>query len=219
MARDKTPKIATQPNTDKTPKAEHINYKNMYPAWRVADLDLSGDWGYSSVSNIIRFSISADLYNHLDSTEDLELYDVLDDLSKKKDLTFGHFLNKIGQKGISYSSVALCKSKDCFDRSYYIDNLHTKLSEFESKTWDAIEKETYGTASGNKSKHHGIKICDLSPKAQKRLKELKLDDIDEVFSLRLEGKLRIIGIRKLNCLSILWIDREHEVCISNKKNT
>ena len=46
------------------------------------------------------------------------------------------------------------------------------------------------------------------------MKELKLDDIDEIYSLRLEGKLRVFGLRELNCLRILWIDREHEICPS-----
>jgi hypothetical protein len=54
--------------------------------------------------------------------------------------------------------------------------------------------------------------------AQKRAKELEWDD-SELFSLRLEGKLRLWGRRGGAILYLLWFDPEHLVCPSRKKDT
>lgn len=218
MAKDKTPKTAKTPVVDKIPKAEELqNYKKLYPAWRVSSLDIDGKWGYNSFKDIVSFCISDDLYKMLDENGFVDLYCALDDIAKKKELTIGQFLKKLGQAKVEVPSDILCELSHCIDRSYYINSLHKKLAEFEGKTWDAIEKET--TGKDGRSKHHDIKISKLIPEAQKRLKMLNINDIDELFSLRLEGELRVFGIRKHNVLNILWVDREHEVYKSSKKHT
>lgn len=43
--------------------------------------------------------------------------------------------------------------------------------------------------------------------------------IPEIATLRLDGTLRIFGIRNQNYLRILWVDQDHEICPSFKKNT
>ena len=87
--------------------------------------------------------------------------------------------------------------------------IRTKLAQFESMTWLEIEG----------SKSHFIEVTSLDKKAQKRLEEIKQDDIEQLFSLRLSGKQRIWGIRLGPIFKILWWDPEHEICKSNKKNT
>ena len=87
--------------------------------------------------------------------------------------------------------------------------IRIKLANFESMKWLEIE--------GPKS--HFVKFSSLSKKAQKRLKKLKYDDIDELFSLRLSGKERLWGIREGSIFKILWWDPTHEVCLSIKKHT
>lgn len=62
-----------------------------------------------------------------------------------------------------------------------------------------------------KSNNHPVQVCDLCEKARNRLVDLKLDDNDELYSLRLEGTIRIYGIRKENYLDIIWVDLNHEV--------
>lgn len=215
----KEPKIKNPPNVEKEPKADSLNYKTMNPAWRVASLDIDGKWGYNAIKDIVSFNQSEELIELLINSNNNDLGKLLDEIEGKKNLSLGQLFNKLAQSKSPLSPDELCKIGKGVNRSYYIDELHSKLALFEGKTWDEIEKETYGTKNGNKSKHHEIKVKDLSSEARKRLKELKQDDVDVVFSLRLEGELRVIGIRKLNCLSILWIDREHEVCISNLKHT
>lgn len=84
-----------------------------------------------------------------------------------------------------------------------------KLRSFETMKWAEIE--------GND--HHLIPIENLSKLAQERLLEIKLDDIDAVFSFHYSGKARIIGIRDRSVLKLLWWDPEHQVCLSHKKHT
>ena len=80
-----------------------------------------------------------------------------------------------------------------------------------------MERDRAG--KNGRSKHHSIDIKDLCEEAQERLVELKLDDLDSLFSLRLDGTLRIFGIRNQNYLRILWVDQDHKICPSQKKNT
>ena len=84
-----------------------------------------------------------------------------------------------------------------------------KLQQFDSMNWHEIEGPD----------HHAIGVDRLSKEAQARLTEIKQDDTDEVFSFHFSGKPRIIGIRDMNVVKLLWWDPEHLVCPSQKKNT
>ena len=95
-------------------------------------------------------------------------------------------------------------------------DIFTSLKNFELSTWGDIEKATH---DDGRSKNHFLKISELSKTAQRRLEELKLDDNESIFSLRLDNKKRILGFRTLNYMDILWIDLNHEVCLSTKKHT
>ncbi len=87
--------------------------------------------------------------------------------------------------------------------------LHPKLKDFESMTWAEILAASGGRTSGNNS--HYISWGDLTKEARDRLSYLGQDDIDQVFSLRLAGTKRIIGIRDGNILHIIWYDSNHWV--------
>ncbi len=84
-----------------------------------------------------------------------------------------------------------------------------KLHHFDSMHWSKIEG----------SDHHSIKLDELSREAKKRLQEINQDDVDEVFSFHLQGKPRIICIRDRHIAKLLWFDKDHKVCLSQKKNT
>lgn len=84
-----------------------------------------------------------------------------------------------------------------------------KLRDFESMTW----KEIVGNGS------HKVAVSDLAVAARKKLTKLNMDDIEELFSLRLMGKQRIWGILDNNAFRILWWDPDHLVCPSTLKNT
>ena len=83
------------------------------------------------------------------------------------------------------------------------------MRSWETMTWIEIEGR----------RNHSISIQSLSDLARKRLLHIQLDDIDEVFSLHIDGKKRLFGIRDRNIFKVLWWDREHTVCPSTKKHT
>ena len=103
-------------------------------------------------------------------------------------------------------------------KSIGIDNweghIFPALQSFETMTWGAIESAPKGRGKG--TKHHFIDKERLISVAQERLERMKLDDIEQVFSLRLSGKKRIFGILENNVFKILWFDMEHEICPSSK---
>ena len=84
-----------------------------------------------------------------------------------------------------------------------------KLRNFETMTWS----EVLGR------QNHPVRVASLCPEAQKRLKALKLDDVEELVSLRLSGKERVWGLRERAELRLLWWDPDHQVCPSTKKHT
>lgn len=85
-----------------------------------------------------------------------------------------------------------------------------RLKQLESMTWAEIEG---GTGS------HYVDQGELSKEARDRLVKIEQDDTESLFSLRVSGKERIIGIRDGSVLRILWWDPEHQVYPSKKKHT
>ncbi|HST60034.1 MAG TPA: hypothetical protein VLK84_15115 [Longimicrobium sp.] len=84
-----------------------------------------------------------------------------------------------------------------------------RMRELESMTWHAI------TETGS----HFIETSALSRPARERLVTIQQDDVDQVYSVRVTGRRRIIGLRDGGVLRVLWWDPEHEVCPSAKKHT
>lgn len=98
---------------------------------------------------------------------------------------------------------------DCVFPSENFHNHFQPIKELGLQTWDKIKK------SGS----HNIEVGDLIPEARKRLESLRLDDIDELFSLRLGGEIRVFGIRNRHYFFPLWWDENHKICPSYKKGT
>ena len=90
-----------------------------------------------------------------------------------------------------------------------LKKLKLRLSSFETMTWAEIEG----------GRHHSIPIADLSAQAKRCLDREELNDVDEVFSLAIGGRERVIGIRDRDVFKLLWWDPEHEVCPSKRPNT
>ena len=88
-------------------------------------------------------------------------------------------------------------------------NVIENLADFE--TMDQVALQERGC--------HDIAIGNLCEKARERLLELNLDDLDDLFSLRLDGKKRVFCIRRPTYMRVLWWDPEHAVCPSKKKHT
>lgn len=91
-------------------------------------------------------------------------------------------------------------------------NLETVLNglkNYEAFTWHKIKTMTHDRG---KTKNHSVDIDGLTPAAKAWLNQIKIDDIEEVFSLRFNNLFRVIGIRVDAVLYILWIDPDHKVC-------
>lgn len=85
----------------------------------------------------------------------------------------------------------------------------SKLKDYEGMTWGDIMKASGGRSHGNNN--HFENVSDLIPEAQQRWCELKLDEYDKVFSLRLTGEQRLYGILENGVLKIIWFDQMHEI--------
>ncbi len=81
------------------------------------------------------------------------------------------------------------------------------LHGFEKMPWSQIKQAAGGRASG--TNNHPLAIGGFTKEAQKRLQQLKLDDHDTLFSLRLNGTLRLCGIRDGRVLRFIWHDPHH----------
>jgi hypothetical protein len=93
-----------------------------------------------------------------------------------------------------------------------MQEIQQKLASFEAMTWTEILVRA-------KKQNHSVRRQDLCKAAQDHLADIRLDDVDELISLRLSGKERVWGIRSHNVLTVLWWDPDHEVCPSLKKHT
>lgn len=100
--------------------------------------------------------------------------------------------------------------------SQTIQGIFERLSSCEGLTWREIKSASGGKTRGTNS--HYLKVEDLDPKVKNRAKVIHLD-VDEVFSLRIDGRHRIFGILEEGVFHIIWDDPEHEICKSNKKHT
>ena len=76
-------------------------------------------------------------------------------------------------------------------------------------TWEDILQAKHGKQG--KSSNHNVDVASLLKEARDRLEELKLTDIDYLFSLRIKGTTRIYGIRNFDVLDIIWVDNNHEI--------
>lgn len=88
--------------------------------------------------------------------------------------------------------------KKCLDR----------LRQLEAQSWNEILGHH----------HHLIEVDQISKEAQKRLVDLKCDEIADgrVLSLRVTGGMRAFGVLYRNVCMLLWWDPEHEICPSNR---
>lgn len=94
--------------------------------------------------------------------------------------------------------------------SKQFDNLIDRLKSFETRTWKEI---LYGRRDDS---NHFTQIDHLSKSAQARLKELNLDDLDQLLQLRIDKSTRLWGffIGEDPQLYLLWHDPKHKVFAS-----
>lgn len=92
----------------------------------------------------------------------------------------------------------------------HVDTVHSKCA-----SWEKLRTGEMFGRGGNKL----IPLERLAPEAQARLREIKADDLDALWELRVGGKPRIWGTRSEHIFDLIWWDPEHTVCPSKKRNT
>jgi hypothetical protein len=94
-----------------------------------------------------------------------------------------------------------------------LDELLARFQQWERMTWSQILSE------GGKKKNHKIDVFRCSAEAQERLKFLGMEDREELMSLAVNSKARVIGILDRAIFHILWWDPGHQVVPSHQKHT
>lgn len=100
----------------------------------------------------------------------------------------------------------------CCDREDMIHNqLLEYIMQYSGRTWASIKLDTHDKS--NRSKHHFLNYDELSRTAKDRVAAMHIEE-DDIYSLALTNKLRIIGIRDGRVFRAIWYDPEHEFCPS-----
>ena len=200
---------------DKRPIAQVIDYSGSYPCWRISNFDKDGPWGLNSLLNFT-FRYNINTYQAVSNSGIQALDDALEHIKGKQISNREEFWDKVKSLCSCEIPVEVVKRvEDEIICNVFTEKIYPKLMQFETMTWDEIRQQTHG--GKGKSSSHNIDIDDLNPSAKERLKLLKFDDRDKIYSLRLEGTVRIFGFKELNYLDIIWIDLNHEVSPSKKK--
>lgn len=92
-----------------------------------------------------------------------------------------------------------------------VKDIFKELKAYEGMTWQEIMSASGGKRKGNGSNSHYIQISDICKEAQDRLSDLKLDDNDVIFSLRIGSRKRIWGLLRSRTFEVIWYDPEHEI--------
>lgn len=91
--------------------------------------------------------------------------------------------------------------------------------EFMSVLGVLADLETMSEANQQQRGCHFIAIDKLSKEARDRLAEIQLDDLDELYSIRLTGRGRVFCVHRPQYMRVLWFDPEHRVCPASLKHT
>lgn len=101
--------------------------------------------------------------------------------------------------------------QDCEDIRFFAEHVISKLQELEKSTWQEILSASGGKAPGHGNNNHFINGTKLPAEERHKFIELGyMRDFEKVFSLRLGGKERLIGIVDLGIFKILWYDANHK---------
>ena len=212
----KNPKVSKQVRVEKKPKSakDPELFKDAPISWQLNRIDDDSRWGISVFRNNIKIVKNNNLFDGIDDINDI-LANALIDLMGKNFDSVESFLENLCQKdNVNISATELSIILKSIDENIFWKDIYPTLKHFEKKTWFEIESETFYGKRKNKTKHHSVQISKLIPEARRRLETLRLDDIDELFSIRISGKIRLWGIRKKSYFQALWFDLKHEICPS-----
>lgn len=216
MAKKRVPNYHPELKISKSPKISEnpAQYKDFPVAWQLSFIDDDSKWGTKCFLEHTSFGNYDNLLDEFDNIHN-DLYDAVNSLIGKKFNGVVELLEAVEKK--ANNNITAEEQRvilKYLDENPFWSEIYTKIRHFETNTWHIIERERHGKKG--KSKHHYISISDIISTAQKRLQKLDLDDVDQLFSIRLKGKLRIWGIRTFSYFKVLWFDFNHEICPSQR---
>ena len=86
------------------------------------------------------------------------------------------------------------------------------LIELSTMKWSELNK------SKGKTRHHPLEVSSLSAAAKERIKYRRLEeDVDALFSFRINGRKRLIGLRYGATFHVIWYDAKHGFSISKDR--
>lgn len=89
------------------------------------------------------------------------------------------------------------------------------LKSFEGMTWQEIDSASGGRKKG--TNNHFILFEDMIKEAQDRADDLNLLQHESLYSLRIQGKIRLFGVLNDGIYHIVWYDSDHAICPSENK--
>lgn len=216
-ARKRIPPSASSTNTiNKCPVAQLVDYSNSFPCWRFSSFDKDGPWGLDALLNFT-FRYSEATFQAVFNSGIQEIDNALGKIKGRQVRNRREFWDLVRSFCKSDIPIEIIERiEDEIVRNTFTEKIYPKLIQFEKITWDEIRLQTHSSKGCMKSNNHDIDVSDLCQEAKKRLRMLKLNDRDKIYSLRLEGTVRVLGFRVQNCLDIIWVDLNHEVCPVSK---
>lgn len=194
------------------------SYKQRSPSWRVSCIDWDCKWCLANLLDPFCFHYTDDILGYVYEENNDELDAVFNNIDGKWFDSLPEFWKTIHAQGINYISMNILKSiEHSAKKTIFQQNIFPKLKNFETLTWDEIDKQAGGPK--NHSRNHYIELEDLDADAQKRLSILKYDDVERLYSLRFDATTRMFGIIRDGCFDILWLTLNHDICKSEKKHT
>ncbi len=201
----------SQSRINKNPSAISPDYSQTHPCWRIGHFDYEGKWGLNNLGQV-KFIYTAEMLNIISDIDDNCLHSALDGLNNKRYPSIEKFWNDLKNCYHNQITISLIKCiEKTFVKNAFIEKIYPKLQAFEENTWDEIRLYSHRKKDKAASNNHNVSIQELDKEAQERLNELGYSDRSEIYSLRLEGKIRIYGFREMNFLDIIWVDLDHEV--------
>lgn len=194
----------------KTPKAVLVDYSQMHPCWRIGHFDYCSKWGLKNLGRF-KFVYTEKILEIVTNFGDEDLHATLGSLDGRF-CSIKEFWQSFENLYTKHIPVTLV---NCIEQNFvynaFLEKIYPKLKIYEENTWDEIRQYSHRRGHDSVSNNHNVSIQNLSKEAQDRLVELGYSDRSEIYSLRLEGKIRIYGFREMNFLDIIWVDLEHEI--------
>lgn len=187
-----------------------LDYDRMHPSWRIGSFDVESEWGLKSLGSFV-FRFEDELLDYVFRSNNNDLYNYLNSLNNKEFESSTAFFNKLNSEYkelISPELVSLIMNSVSNTALY--KKIYPHLKNYESNTWEEVKRYTHGKNERHTNSHN-IPVQKLKKGAQERLYAIRKDDVDEIFSLRLEGEDRIYGFLKEGVLDIIWYDPKHEI--------